>query len=135
MMFPFLKGMPAKPEGVLYYLDLKKSSVLRTAPLKKEHKILRSLHSLRMTISICRHHQISHDEENSHEICQISHEDDETLISIERCQILDEKCHQIYHDEMVVETENDLVWEVILSKLVYWRMKNSKQCMMKFMHK
>ena len=97
----------------------------------------------KMILNECKCHQISHDEENSHEKCQtsneeISHDDetshDETLISIERCQILDEICHQIFH-EMVVETKNDLVCEAILSKLVSWQTKNSKQCMMRFMHK
>ncbi|MBO4516189.1 hypothetical protein J5751_01855 [bacterium] len=82
----------------------------------------------KMVLNECKHCQISHDDENSHEKCQtyneeIFHDDetshDETLISTERCQILDEICHQISHEETIIEIEkNDLVCEVILSKLV-----------------
>jgi hypothetical protein len=86
----------------------------------------------KIALNECKYHQISHDDENSREKCQISHEDDEILISIERCLILGEKC-QISHDEMVVEIGNDLVWEAIHSRRVSWQTKNSKRCMMRFM--
>ncbi|MBQ5945327.1 hypothetical protein IJL65_02810 [bacterium] len=60
-MFPFEKGDTAKPRGFLMIM-LKKSSVLRTAPFKKEHrkahKILR-LEPQNDSLMLCNMIQIS----------------------------------------------------------------------------